>query len=86
MIAVFDKDTLLSALIPAMYTVSGKNTMPSIEGIHLTCRYDEKCMIQSYDLEKGMRVIYKKYSGTEVKDGKNEYLLIKAEDILAVVE
>ena len=55
MIAVFDKDTLLSALIPAMYTVSGKNTMPSIEGIHLTCRYDEKCMIQSYDLEKGMR-------------------------------
>ena len=38
------------------------------------------------DLEKGMRVIYKKYSGTEVKDGKNEYLLIKAEDILAVVE
>ena len=38
------------------------------------------------DLEKGSRVIYKKYSGTEVKDGKEEYLLIKAEDILAVVE
>lgn len=38
------------------------------------------------DLEKGMQVIYKKYSGTEVKEGKDEYLLIKAEDILAVVE
>jgi chaperonin GroES len=38
------------------------------------------------DLKKGQRVIYKKYSGTEVKEGKKEYLLIKAEDILAVVE
>ena len=38
------------------------------------------------DLTVGQRVIYKKYSGTEVKDGKNEYLLIKAEDILAIVE
>lgn len=38
------------------------------------------------DLEKGMRVIYKKYSGTEVKDGKDEYLLIQADEILAVVE
>lgn len=38
------------------------------------------------DLETGMHVIYKKYAGTEVKDGKKEYLLIKAEEILAVVE
>ncbi len=38
------------------------------------------------DLKKGQKVIYKKYSGTEVKEGKKEYLLIKAEDILAVVE
>ena len=38
------------------------------------------------DLKKGQRVIYKKYSGTEVKEGKKEHLLIKAEDILAVVE
>ncbi len=38
------------------------------------------------DLKEGMRVIYKKYSGTEVKDAGKDYLLIKAEDILAVVE
>jgi len=38
------------------------------------------------DLKKGQKVIYKKYSGTEVNDDKKEYLLIKAEDILAVVE
>ncbi len=38
------------------------------------------------DLKKGQAVIYKKYSGTEVKEKDKEYLLIKAEDILAIVE
>ena len=38
------------------------------------------------DLKEGQEVIYKKYSGTEVKEDKKEYLLIKAEDILAIVE
>lgn len=38
------------------------------------------------DLKKGEQVIYKKYSGTEVTIDKKEYLLISAEDILAVVE
>ena len=38
------------------------------------------------DLKEGQRVIYKKYSGTEVKDEGKDYLLIKAEDILAIVE
>ena len=56
MIAIFEKDALLNALIPAMYTVSGKtNTMPTLEGVHLTCKDDNKCYIESYDLEKGLR-------------------------------
>ena len=37
-------------------------------------------------LKPGDKVMYKKYSGTDVKDGKEEYILIKAEDILAIVE
>lgn len=37
-------------------------------------------------LKKGDKVMYKKYSGTDVKDGDEEYILIKAEDILAVVK
>ena len=37
-------------------------------------------------LKKGDKVMYKKYSGTEIKDGDEEYILIKAEDILAIVE
>ncbi len=32
------------------------------------------------------RVIYSKYSGTEVKDGDEEYIIIKIDDILAIVE
>lgn len=38
------------------------------------------------DLKEGQHVIYKKYSGTEVKNDGKELLLIKAEDILAIIE
>lgn len=33
----------------------------------------------------GDRVIYREYSGTDYEDGDHKYLLIKAEDILAIV-
>lgn len=38
------------------------------------------------DLKKGQKVIFKKYSGTDLTYEKKDYLLIKAEDILAVIE
>ena len=38
------------------------------------------------ELKKDEKVIYKKYSGTEIKEDDKDYLLIKAEDILAIVE
>lgn len=38
------------------------------------------------DLKKGQKVIYKKYSGTEVTVDKKDVLLIEADDILAIVE
>lgn len=34
----------------------------------------------------GETVIHDKYSGTSIKDGDDEYLIIKNEDILAVVK
>lgn len=37
-------------------------------------------------LKVGDKVMYKKFSGTEVKDGNEDFILIKAEDILAIVE
>lgn len=55
MIVTFEKSVLLAALIPTMYTVGGKNTNPLIEGFHLTCTEDNRCMIQTFDQEKGMR-------------------------------
>ncbi|HMN19569.1 MAG TPA: co-chaperone GroES [Candidatus Moranbacteria bacterium] len=37
-------------------------------------------------VKKGEAVIFRKYSGTEIKVDGTEYLLVKNEDILAVVE
>lgn len=37
-------------------------------------------------LKVGDRIVYKSYSPTEVKIGKDEYILVKEEDILATVK
>ena len=34
----------------------------------------------------GQKVIYSKYSGTNVKMGEDEYIIVKQNDILAVIE
>ena len=47
-------------------------------------KVDDK--VYEMPLKKGDKVMYKKYSGTEVKDNDQEFILIKAEDILAIVK
>lgn len=37
-------------------------------------------------VSKGQTVIYKRYGGTEVKENGTEYLLVEADDVIAVVE
>jgi chaperonin GroES len=37
-------------------------------------------------LKVGDRIVYKSYSPTEVKVGKDEYILVKEEDVLATVK
>lgn len=37
-------------------------------------------------VKKGDRVLYSKYSGTEVKLEKDEYIIVRQSDILAIVE
>ncbi|WP_410207854.1 co-chaperone GroES [Fusobacterium sp.] len=37
-------------------------------------------------IEIGEKVIYAKYSGTEIKDGDEKYLILNIEDVLAVIE
>ena len=36
-------------------------------------------------VKKGDEVIYSKYGGNEVEDGKNKYVILRESDILAVV-
>jgi chaperonin GroES len=38
------------------------------------------------EVKVGQKVIYAKYSGTEVKLEGNEYIILKQSDILAIVE
>ncbi|MDP3981172.1 MAG: co-chaperone GroES [Chlamydiota bacterium] len=39
-----------------------------------------------FQVKEGDRVLIGKYSGTEVKVGDNEYLIVREEEILAVVK
>jgi chaperonin GroES len=38
------------------------------------------------DVKEGDTVIYSKYGGTEVKYGADEYLVLSARDVLAIIE
>lgn len=38
------------------------------------------------DVKVGDRVIYGKYAGTEVKVGTEEYVILRQEDVLAIVD
>ena len=48
-------------------------------------RIDDKGNRVPLDVQVGDRVIYSKYGGTEVKHGGQEYLILSARDILAIV-
>ncbi len=41
---------------------------------------------KNINLNVGDKVIYSKYSGTEVKLENEEYIVVKIEDVLAIVE
>lgn len=38
------------------------------------------------EVKEGNAVIYSKYAGTEVKLGQDEYIIVKQDDILAIVK
>jgi chaperonin GroES len=42
--------------------------------------------ITPLSVKKGDKILYGKYSGTEVKDKGKDYLIIRESDILAVIE
>jgi chaperonin GroES len=41
---------------------------------------------EAKQVKVGDRIVYKSYSTTDVKVGKDEYILVKEEDILATVQ
>ena len=47
---------------------------------------DEDGKPMEINIKVGAKVIYKKWGGTEIKIDGKEYLLVKEEDILAVIE
>lgn len=51
------------------------------EGLVIAIGTDKKIKVKP-----GQKVIYSKYSGNEIKVGEAEYLLVKNEDILAIVK
>ena len=48
-------------------------------------RIDDKGQRVPLDITVGDKVIYSKYGGTEVKYGGEEFLILSARDVLAVV-
>ena len=55
MTIIFDKSELLAHLSPAMGCISTKSTFTSIEGVYIEGREDNRCVLCTYDMEKGMR-------------------------------
>jgi chaperonin GroES len=43
-------------------------------------------LVKIEGVKVGDKVIYREYAGTDYEDGDHKYLIIKAEDILAVVD
>ncbi|MCX5774603.1 MAG: co-chaperone GroES [Fusobacteria bacterium] len=50
----------------------------------------EVLAVGTAELEKiipvGSKIIYTRYSGTEIKDGETKFVLLNEEDVLAIVE
>ena len=49
-------------------------------------RFDDKGARVPVDVQVGDVVLYSKYGGTEVKYGGEEYLVLSARDVLAIIE
>ena len=46
----------------------------------------EDCTVKALEVRSGDRVLYGKYAGTEVKISGEQYLILREEDVLAIVK
>ena len=49
-------------------------------------RVREDGSLQPLDLKKGDRILFGKYSGSDIKLDNSEYLIMREEDVLGVIE
>jgi chaperonin GroES len=49
-------------------------------------KVDEDGNLRPLDVHKGDRVLFSKYSGTEIQLEGDEHLIIRADDVLAILE
>lgn len=54
---IFEKSTLCEAVAPLMGAVSNRNTIAAVEGILLTTDGFDRCVLTSFDLDKGFCAI-----------------------------
>ena len=51
-----------------------------------TGRFLDDGSVKALEVKNGDRVLYGKYSGTEVSVGGEDYLILREEDVLAIVK
>ena len=51
-----------------------------------TGKVSEEGVVTPLDVKKGDRILFSKYSGSEIKLDGDEHLIIREEDVLAVLE
>ena len=54
---VFNRQEICNAVAPLMCAVSGKSTLTAVEGILFEAREDNTCVMPTFDLEKGVRIV-----------------------------
>ncbi len=53
---IFNRHSISEAIAPLMCAVSGKSTMPGIEGILIEAVEPDTCTLTTFDLEKGVKI------------------------------
>jgi chaperonin GroES len=67
-------------------TVKEKPQMGKVIAVGDGVMEDGELVKNSMHIKVGQVIVYKKWGGNEVKIGNEEFLLIKQEDVMAVVE
>lgn len=86
--------TNIQPLADYVVAVNEEAASKTASGLYLPDNAKEKpktakvvaCGPKVKEVKAGDRIIYKSYSTTDVKVGADEYLLVKEEDILAMVK